>query len=103
MAGKELYQEGGEKLGSIRFEDGATVISMFKGSNASTPIHEGAHLWLEELARDATGPDATERLKQDYQTVLDWFGVKSYNENETVHHEQWASADVAQGLAGKPQ
>jgi hypothetical protein len=63
----------------------------------STFLHETAHFFLTVYADMAVQPNATEQMKADMQTVLDWFGVKDIEtwnamslEQQRKYHEQWA-------------
>lgn len=82
----EFFQ--GER-GALTFEkDARTTIRIFKSADASTAMHEFAHQWLEELTTLSDHPEAPERLKNDYQTVKQWLGVK--NEITRAQHERFA-------------
>lgn len=63
----------------------------------STFLHETAHFFLTAYADIAAQPTATEQMKADMQTLLDWFGVKdlaTWNamslEEQRKYHEQFA-------------
>ncbi|MGV8953875.1 MAG: hypothetical protein ACOH2M_22445 [Cypionkella sp.] len=69
--------QGGGARGSIQFPgagiaNGQTIISLFKGADLSTFLHESGHYFLtvlQDMARlDPSGQAATE-----YATVLNWF------------------------------
>jgi hypothetical protein len=97
-----IQQPGeGTIRGSVRFEDGRAVISLFEKSDLSTVIHEMGHVWLEELVADAARPEAPQQLRDDLAAVLKWFGVKDPAEIASEHHEQWARAFEAYALEGK--
>lgn len=60
--------------GQVSFSDQGALIELFKSRNASTLIHEGAgHIWLENLARDAVDPNASDEVRADLQAVKDWW------------------------------
>lgn len=66
-------------------------------ADLSTFLHETAHFFLTVYADMANQPNATEQMKADMQTVLDWFGVKdlaTWNamslEEQRKYHEQFA-------------
>jgi hypothetical protein len=79
QSGRKLKQtESGipdDARGSITFSEGKAVIDLFRGRDMSTLLHESGHLWLEEMAADARRPDAPQQLKDDFGTILKWFGV----------------------------
>lgn len=97
----ELRQEEQGPRGSIRFQDGQKIITLFKNANASTLVHEGAHAWLEELIFDATLDAAPAQLKSDLALTLKWFGVEKPEDIGTVQHEQFARAWEAYLMEGK--
>jgi hypothetical protein len=66
-------------------------------ADVSTFLHETAHFFLTVYADMATMPEATEQMRQDMQTVLDWFGVPdlaTFNamslDEQRQYHEQFA-------------
>lgn len=83
--GFALFQEN---KGSITFGDNRQFnINLFKTKDESTFLHETGHFFLEVLGDLA---NSNEQSKQDYDTLLKWFGVNSREEIETKHHEQFA-------------
>lgn len=102
LEGMPLFQKAeGEAKGSIRFEDSRTIISLFKNADASTFLHETGHLWLEELMADAALEKAPLQIKQDFQIVKDWLGLKEGEDIQTPHHEQFARAAEAYFMEGR--
>lgn len=101
--GFPLFQRAGVKRGAILLREGKrSIITLFKNvANASTFIHETGHQWLEELMQDAKHEKAPVDLKADADTVLKWFGVKSAEEIETKHHEQFARGFERYMMEGK--
>ena len=90
------------KQGKILLREGKRpIITLMKTANASTFIHETGHQWLEELMQDAKHDKAPDDLKADADTVLKWFGVKSAEEIETKHHEQFARGFERYMMEGK--
>jgi hypothetical protein len=72
-----------------------TILS--EKADYSTFLHETAHFFLTVYADMAAMPEATQQMKDDMQTVLDWFGVKdlaTWNamslEEQRKYHEQFA-------------
>ncbi len=105
-----LHQEraGREPVlrGSVRFADGETVISLFKEANLSTFLHETGHVFLELLRDYAGRAEASDQVRADMQTVLDWLGVGPTSAIEVEHHEQWArgfEAYLREGRAPSPE
>lgn len=80
-------------------------IELMASSNLSTMLHEGGHLWLEELRYDAQSEDATEGLKADWQAVRDWFAANGHPvDGDTIPveaHELWARGVERYLMEGK--
>jgi hypothetical protein len=99
----KLFQaDSGDKRGFIQFgADRKFTIGLLEKADLSTFLHESGHFWLEVLGDLAERADATEQIKADYQTLLDWFGVKSRAEITVEHHEKFARANEAYLMEGK--
>ena len=102
------YQAEGKTKGAITWdEEGKAIISLFEGADMSTVIHEAVgHYFIENLMREGALPNATEQMKKDRQTMLDYAGVtKDWDslsqEEKTVAHERWAEAAETYMLEGK--
>jgi hypothetical protein len=66
-------------------------------SDLSTFLHETGHFFLTVYSDMAGRPNATQRIKDDMQAILDWFGIKDLEtwnamslEEQRKYHEQWA-------------
>jgi len=103
QAYEQSYGDG--PRGRISFYDGQATIDLFQSRNLSTFLHETGHLWLEELAFDASLPEAPQQLKDDWQTVQDWFSSQGHKvENgmiPTDAHEMWARGVERYLMEGK--
>lgn len=102
------YQAEGKTKGAITWdEEGKAIISLFEGADMSTVIHEVVgHYFIENLMREGALPNATEQMKKDRQTMLDYAGVtKDWDslsqEEKTAAHERWAEAAETYMLEGK--
>ena len=104
-----IYKQGTAKTkGAITWdEEGKAIISLFEGADMSTVIHEAVgHYFIENLMREGALPNATEQMKKDRQTMLDYAGVtKDWDslsqEEKTAAHERWAEAAETYMLEGK--
>lgn len=102
MQGLPLFQ--GPRAG---FNPSTFTISLLEGADLSSVIHEGGHFYLEALANMANRPDASQQVKDDFQTTLDWFGISAQNwgtmtlEQKRPFHEQWAQSWERYALEGK--
>jgi len=71
----ELYSDPKDPLGS--FDPVRRVISLFEDANYSTLLHESGHAFVQILEEISDRPDAPQRIKDNYQAMLDWVGAKS--------------------------
>lgn len=102
------YQAEGKTKGAITWdEESKAIISLLEGADMSTVIHEAVgHYFIENLMREGALPNATEQMKKDRQTMLDYAGVtKDWDslsqEEKTAAHERWAEAAETYMLEGK--
>lgn len=78
--------------------DPATLTTILnKEADLSTFLHETGHFFLEAYGKLAAEPDAPARIKEDFQALLDWFGVpdaQAWNamslDQKRQFHEQFA-------------
>ena len=97
--GFSLFQE---KRGAISFSKNRQFkISLFEEKNESTFLHESAHFFFEVLADIATGPTATDQIREDYQTILDWMGAADRTQVTTDMHENFARGFESYLMTGK--
>jgi len=103
-----LYQgqdQGGAR-GRIDFlANGEAMITLFEGRDLSTLLHEGGHLWLEELRGDALAVGEG-KLAKDWETVKAWFkreGIDVSDDGDipTEAHELWARGMERYFMEGK--
>lgn len=97
-----------DKKGAITWdEEGKAIISLFEGADMSTVIHEAVgHYFIENLMREGALPNATEQMKKDRQTMLDYADVNKdwdslSQEEKTAAHERWAEAAETYMMEGK--
>ena len=76
-------------------DDTRPIITMLKTRNASSFMHENAHVFLHELLHDAQHPEAPDQVKSDAATTLKWLGIvdekKATNAEWRVAHEKFAT------------
>lgn len=108
QAGFSLFQGGEDKpRARIDFDrDNKAIIRLFEGRDLSSLLHEGGHLWLEELKADAQRPDAPAQVKADWETVRAWFRANGHKvgpngQIPTDAHEMWARATERYFMEGK--
>lgn len=108
-----------DKKGSITWDaEGKAIISLFEGADMSTVIHEAVgHYFIENLMREGALPNATEQMKKDRQTMLDYAELTELEWNQlnkpfeelteeqqkrkTAAHERWATAAEQYIMLGK--
>ena len=73
------------RKGSIGWDnDGKAIITMFRGRDASTVIHETGHYFVESLARDVKDGKATKQQLDDWRALLRYVGLTNDEEKSTV-------------------
>lgn len=90
------------------FSPSTLTISLLRDADLSTFLHETGHFFMEVQADLAGQTDAPEAIRQDMQTVLDWFGVPDLAawqamdlEQKRPYHEQFARGFEAYLFEGK--
>ncbi len=98
-----LHQsDNATRRGRIRFgENRQFNIDLLEKADLSTFLHESGHLYLEVLGDLAQSPQAPQQIKDDYQSLLDWFGVESRDQIGVDQHEQFARGFEAYLMEGK--
>lgn len=89
-----------------------SVISLLRTADLSTFLHETGHFFLEVTRDMASREDAPPEIKQDFGTLLSWFGVSDAAawqampfEDKRKYHEQFArgfEAFLFEGRAPTP-
>lgn len=90
--------EQGKKRGA--YDRATRTITLFKGANPSTIIHELGHDWLEELRTLAGREDIPERIKNDWKVAREYLGVGEEVVSREAH-EKWARSFEAYFMEGK--
>nr|DAO84599.1 MAG TPA: crystallin beta/gamma motif-containing protein [Bacteriophage sp.] len=72
-------------------DDGTYVITLFKGADASTVIHETGHYFVETLINEALADPSNARLNADAKKLMEYAGIDA---------DTWASGDVEAKRAG---
>lgn len=101
--------ENGEIKGAIGWdEQGKAVISLFKGNDVSTVLHETGHYFIEALGSDVEAGRATAQQKADWNKLLNYAGIKGHAEWRKLDfegrrpaHEKLATAMEQYVMEGK--
>lgn len=72
-------------------DDGTYVITLFKGADASTVIHETGHYFVETMINEALADPSNTRLNADAKKLMEYAGIDA---------DVWASGDVEAKRAG---
>lgn len=79
------------------FDPASLTTILTQQSDYSSFLHESAHFFLTAYAQLAADPNASPRLREDMDTLLNWFGVGSLDEwngmtleQQRKFHEQFA-------------
>lgn len=110
MEGLPLFQD--QKIQNRAAYDPTNfTISLLKGADLSSVIHEGGHFYLEALADMASQPNAIQQVKDDMRKTLNWFGINGPEpegvwrlmtlDQKRQYHEQWAQSFERYALEGK--
>lgn len=103
-----LAQNAGAPLGT--YHPDTATITLLKGANLSTFLHEAGHHYLEMLATFAAMPDAPQEVKDDWATAAKFIGMPDASpdawlnmslEDRREAHETWARAFEAYLREGK--
>ncbi len=107
VEGEALSQDGSTVRGGFQWNDGRPLIVLTKDMNASTFTHESAHAFLTIFADMAT-QKVHPGIVDDFQKLLDWFGVKDVKEwnaksldEQRASHERFAREFEAMLWEGK--
>lgn len=92
--------------GRVTFSRDKTTLQLFSSANATTPIHEFGHLWLDELFRDAMRPGAPDSVINSRDAILQALGKKPGEIVDSLHftdemHEQVARWFEQYAMGGK--
>lgn len=99
----EMNQDIGGKRGVIRIDrtNRNFNIELLAKADLSTFLHESGHFFLEVLGDLSQREGASDRVKGQYQTILDWFEVESRDQIGVEQHEQFARGFEAYLMEGK--
>lgn len=110
--GFPLFQRTGAPRGQISFGTditaSPTTITLLRGADLSTFLHESGHFFLEVMADMAKLPDAPKEIVDDLNIFLRWSGVKDFTawrqmstQEKRDHHERFARAFEAYLYEGR--
>jgi hypothetical protein len=69
-----LKQNTSDPKGTVKIFDDRYIISLLENADASTPFHELAHVFYNEMEMLVQQGAATEGLQKDYDTLNEWMG-----------------------------
>lgn len=98
MQGQPLFQSTPkDPRGSIQFGSPETIISLFKGADASTAIHEAAHHFLHMYRSFADAVDTPKAIADDWRAAKTWWD-KNANDVAKDGGDGITAADVRKVL-----
>ena len=107
--GLSVFQEGDElqPRGSFQISQDRSkrIINLFQNADRSTFLHESGHAFLE-MMRDLDDAAAPAQFRQDVRTLHKWFGISSWGQVTTEHHEKFAAGFetyLMEGQAPSPE
>lgn len=97
------------------FNPQTNVITLLKGADLSTFLHEGGHAFLEmqatiaaDIAKAGVQSDGEQQIVADTNALLQWFGVRDLDtwmlmplEEKRAHHEKFARGFEAYLFEGR--
>jgi RadC-like JAB domain-containing protein len=79
------------------YDPASHTIALSETANASTFLHESGHHFLDLMTQLADHPDAPLSMREDVQSLMDWFKVKDTTawrelglEGQRAYHEKFA-------------
>ena len=79
-----LYQNGLKGI----YTPGERVITLLQSADESTFVHESGHYFLDVLTDIGSRERVPKQVKDDIQTIMDWFGVKDLEEWNSLSFEE---------------
>ena len=81
---RDLYQNGRKGI----YTPGERVITLLQSADESTFVHESGHYFLDVLTDIGSRERVPKQIKDDIQTLMDWFGVKDLEEWNSLSFEE---------------
>ena len=104
---KLFSQPGPVEEPLAQYDPSTFTINLLKGANLSSVIHESGHFYLHAMSQIAAQENASETVKKDFQTIMDWFGVDANEwygmslKEQNDYHEQFAESFELFTMEGK--
>lgn len=95
----EYFQGDRQTKGAHKgiYTPGERVITLLQSADESTFVHESGHYFLDVLTDIGSKERVPKQIKDDIQTLMDWFGVKDLEEwnslsfeDKRQYHEKFA-------------
>jgi len=90
-----FYQDAGTPLGSTRFGEAETIVTILKNGNRSTFLHELGHVFLNSRKNLALMEGIDETVRQDWTTLVEWLEVADIDFSKTLSEadeKRWTNA-----------
>jgi hypothetical protein len=90
---KTYYQSGDQSArGSVHLSNTRDIVSLFTSQDASTVIHESAHIFLNDMERVKSEGDAPRSIMEDYGKIREFVGATEGFSFTREQHEMFARA-----------
>jgi len=109
------YPEGGPQAGTLAqgplgtFSPSTNTITLLQNANLSTFLHESGHFFLEVMSDLASRENAPVQVREDFEKLLNWFGVKGESAPVTTlpvdsvpHRLELHAKTIGDLLVGQP-
>ena len=98
-----LHQKSSEAIHGRFYEDemGKLHVQLSKTRNLSTYLHESSHAYLRIMEHLSKDPNIPEEIKDQYESILKYLGVKPGEKITTEQHEKFARATEVYFATGK--
>ena len=75
----------------VRITPERSIITLFATADASSFIHESAHIWLNDIFQYAKEGTLNEQYQEEWNTLTEWLGIAPDQEQLTTEqHEKFA-------------
>lgn len=85
----EYYQKNDQADSAPKgiYTPGERVVTLMQSADESTFVHESGHYFLDVLTDIGNKDDAPKQIKDDIQTLMNWFGVQDLDEWNSLSFE----------------
>lgn len=89
-AGLPLFQKQTDQLHRGSYDIAENLVTIMKGADKSTVVHELGHSWLEEMKADAMREGVPDQIRADWEMLRQELNIGKDGEISRASHEQFA-------------